>query len=349
MAVLSENIKLGKKGINFITTVVDDCMCNFHSIIQENDIGIDGQIELFDENKIPTGKLISLQIKTGKSYYDLNKSECVIPIESHKNYWLNLEMPVIGIVCIMDEKYESVYSAFWVNIKEYLLSYPTATNITFKMCQYNEFNKEKFRKYFYQLINGKLPQIDMDETLRLLNGNTADKLLAINVLQVSFSHEIKAWEILFSIYENNIVDIEYSDFFDSVSYAYFHPDHWIQKGIHEFSQASTEYVRKKVEQFNKKDIINILQTIENHFFDRGTIGQTADIIIQNINNSKSKLLDIVLDTNIDSNIRFDAEIILAHQNKVYYLENIRDIKTMNAECTDLLLEYIEEFGEYDLY
>ena len=57
----------------------------------------------------------------------------------------------------------------------------------------------------------------------------------------------------------------------------------------------------------------------------------------------------MLDTNIDSNIRFDAEIILAHQNKVYYLENIRDIKTMNAECTDLLLEYIEEFGEYDLY
>ena len=63
MAVLSENIKLGKKGMNYITTVVDDCMCSFHSIIQENDIGIDGQIELFDENKIPTGKLISLQIK----------------------------------------------------------------------------------------------------------------------------------------------------------------------------------------------------------------------------------------------------------------------------------------------
>ena len=103
--------KVGEKGINFITAVVDDCICNFQRIIQENDIGIDGQIGLFDENKIPTGKLKSLQIKTGKSYYDLNRSECVIPIESHKNYWLN-QMPVIGIVCIMDEKYESVRSAF---------------------------------------------------------------------------------------------------------------------------------------------------------------------------------------------------------------------------------------------
>lgn len=349
MAILSENIKLGKKGSNFITTIVDECMCNFHPIMQENDIGIDGQIELFDENKCPTGKLISVQIKTGKSYYDLNKSECFIPIESHKNYWLNIEMPVIGIVCIMDETYESVCSAFWVNIKEYLLSYPTASNISFKMCQYNEFSKEKFRKYFYQLINGKLPQIDIVEVIGLLESNTEDKLLAIDILQVNFSHEMKAWEILFSIYENNVVNIDYSNFFESISYAYSHPDLWRKKGIHEFSEDSAEYVRKKVELFETTDIINILQTVENHFFDRGTRGQTADVIIQNIKNSEYKLLNIVLDTNVDSDIRFDAEVILAHQNKVYYLENIRNIQAMNAECTDLLLKYIEEFGEYDLY
>ena len=119
--------------------------------------------------------------------------------------------------------------------------------------------KKNLENIFPSLSTEKIPQIDMDETLRLLKGNTADKLLAINVLQVSFLHEIKAWETLFSIYENNMVDIEYFDFFDSVSYAYSHPDHWEQKGIHEFSEASIEYVRRKVEQFNKKDIINILK------------------------------------------------------------------------------------------
>lgn len=85
---LSEDIKFGKKGVNYITTIVDECMCNFHSIDQENDVGIDGQIELFDENQLPTDKLISVQIKTGKSYYDLNKSECYIPVGTHYEYWI---------------------------------------------------------------------------------------------------------------------------------------------------------------------------------------------------------------------------------------------------------------------
>ena len=38
--VYLEDIKLGKKGVNYVTTVVDECMCSFHKIEQENDIGI---------------------------------------------------------------------------------------------------------------------------------------------------------------------------------------------------------------------------------------------------------------------------------------------------------------------
>ena len=62
------------------------------------------------------------------------------------------------------------------------------------------------------------------------------------------------------------MDIEYSDFLTPFLMHILIRITGYKKGIHEFSQASTEYVRKKVEQFNKKDIINILQTIENHFF-----------------------------------------------------------------------------------
>ena len=119
MVYLNEDIKLGKKGVNYVTTVVDECMCSFHKIEQENDIGIDGQIELFDEGHLPIGKLISVQVKTGRSYYDLDKAECYIPIGAHREYWMKIEMPVIGIVCVMDEKYESVKMAFWVDIKEH--------------------------------------------------------------------------------------------------------------------------------------------------------------------------------------------------------------------------------------
>ena len=51
MAYLNEDIKLGKKGVNYVTMIVDECMCSFHKIEQENDVGIDGQIELFDERR----------------------------------------------------------------------------------------------------------------------------------------------------------------------------------------------------------------------------------------------------------------------------------------------------------
>lgn len=349
MVTTSKNIKLGQMGINYIKTIVDENICNFHIFAQENDVGIDGQIELFDENNVPTGQLVSVQVKTGRSFYNPKKLECTIPIGTHKDYWMNIELPVIGIVCIMNETYESVCSAYWIDIKEYLLVNPTATNIKFKMAKYNEFNKMNFRKYFYPLITDRLPTLSFEEAVELITGEAEDKLLGVNILQTKFSHEVRAWEILFSLYENGNQTINYSTFFESISYAFPHPNHWHQEGIHSFSNESAVYVKRKVELFSTHDIINILRMIKNHFFERGTMGQTAEIIIREIKCSDQKLLNIILDANIDSEIRSDAEAILAYQNKNFYLENINQIKTMHSEFTDLLLQYFEEFGEYDLY
>lgn len=198
MVYLNEDIKLGKKGVNYVTTVVDECMCSFHKIEQENDIGIDGQIELFDEGHLPIGILISVQVKTGRSYYDLDKAECYIPIGAHREYWMKIEMPVIGIVCVMDEKYESVKTAFWVDIKEQLLLNPTASTIKFNMSIHNELSKEKFRKYFYCLVCKKAPIVEFDEALLLLDGSAMDKVLAMDMLLTFFSQEVKTWEIAFS-------------------------------------------------------------------------------------------------------------------------------------------------------
>ena len=349
MVYLSEDIKLGKKGVNYITTIVDECMCNFHSIDQENDVGIDGQIELFDENRLPIGKLICVQIKTGKSYYDLNKSECYIPVGTHYEYWIKIEMPIIGIVCVMDEKYESVKTAFWVDIKSYLLKNPEAKTIKFRMHIYNELSKDKYRKYFYNIVCGKLPQIEFKEAISLLRGDSADKKIAMDTLQIIFSCEVETWEKLFCLYNKKDEDVDYSVFFEAISYAYEHPDHWISKGMHEFSAESEKYVHCRVNNFSEEDIINVLSIIKNHYYDRGTLGQTADIIISNISNSEYKLLNIVMNPKIDNDLRYDAEIILAHQNKELYMQQIDQIKSMNSECTELIVQCIEDFGEFDLY
>lgn len=349
VAYLNEEIKRGKKGVNYITTLIDECMCNFHSIQQENDVGIDGQIELFDESHLPTGKLISVQVKTGKSYYDLGKAECYIPVGTHREYWMKMEMPVIGIVCIMDERNESVNTAFWVDIKEYLMTNSTAVTVKFKMSMHNEFSKEKFRKYFYNLVCKQLPRIEFQEAMLLLDGDVSDKLMAINILETYFSYEVTTWEKLMELYDDRDTDIDYSNFFEAISYAYSHPDHWITKGVHEFSEASKEYVYNRVKQFSEEDIVRILSIVENYYFDRGTLGQTAEEIVKNIMGSESKLLNIVLNSDINADIRFDAEIILAYQSKDFYLQHIDSIASMGNECTELVVKFIEDFGKFEIY
>lgn len=346
---LNEDIKLGKKGVNYVTTIVDECMCSFHKIEQENDVGIDGQIELFDERRLPIGKLISVQVKTGRSYYDLDKDECYIPIGTHREYWMKIEMPVIGVVCVMDEKYESVKTAFWVDIKEYLLKNPTASRVKFNMSIHNELSKEKFRKYFFFLVCEKAPCIDFNEALLLLDGNTVDKALAMDMLLIFFSQKLKTWEKAFELYDKRDAIVDYANFMGAISYAYYHPDHWLTKGRHEFSEESKKYVQQKVKMFSKEDIINVLSIIEEHYFDRGSLGQTAEIIIKNVSDSENKLLHIILNSEIDEDMRYDAELILAYQNKEYYMQNIKEITCMDSECTELIVKYINDFGYFDLY
>ena len=191
------------------------------------------------------------------TYLHLDKDECYIPIGTHREYWMKIEMPVIGVVCVMDEKYESVKTAFWVDIKEYLLKNPTASRVKFNMSIHNELSKEKFRKYFFFLVCEKAPCIDFNEALLLLDGNTVDKALAMDMLLIFFSQKLKTWEKAFELYDKRDAIVDYANFMDAISYAYYHPDHWLTKGRHEFSEESKKYVQQKVKMFSKEDIINL--------------------------------------------------------------------------------------------
>ena len=101
--------------------------------------------------------------------------------------------------------------------------------------------------------------------------------------------------------------------------------------------------------FLEEDIMNVLSIIKEHYFDRGSLGQTAEIIIKNVSDSESKLLHIILSSEIDDDMRYDAEVILAYQNKEYYMQNIKEITCMDSECTELIVKYINDFGYFDLY
>lgn len=64
------------------------------------DFGIDAHVEIFDEeDSYPTGKLLALQIKSGKSFFDEklpNDGGFVFrPEPKHVHYWLGHTMPVV--------------------------------------------------------------------------------------------------------------------------------------------------------------------------------------------------------------------------------------------------------------
>lgn len=83
-------------GIHKIASIV---VKEFNWIFREqpiDDFGIDAQIEIV-ENNYPTGKLIALQIKSGKSYLKQSNNDGFYYYgdNKHLDYWLNHSLPVI--------------------------------------------------------------------------------------------------------------------------------------------------------------------------------------------------------------------------------------------------------------
>jgi ribA/ribD-fused uncharacterized protein len=69
------------------------------------DLGIDGEIEIREGNK-SHGRLVAVQVKTGRSYLKEQTETGYIYRGSlaHLRYWLNYSMPVVLIVCDLDAK-----------------------------------------------------------------------------------------------------------------------------------------------------------------------------------------------------------------------------------------------------
>lgn len=308
---------------------MDNNYCNFHPILQENDVGIDGQIEIFNEDKTPKGEMIFVQIKTGNSYYKNKK--CIIPIDGHADYWKSLKLSVIGVVCLLDKTNRNVINAYWVDIKKYLSNYEgeKLSSIVFSANKCNEFNQEFFLKYFVPFVENRMPNIGFDEAKQLLVLGNSDKQLGIRMLCQKHAQYIESWEILFNEYKLGMDSWELPFFYDSISYAFSHPDHFYINGYYELSDKAKAYIKTLLYEFSISDIIAMLSIIEEEEIQRGTIGQTIEILISNIRDSNKKLLDIMGNKEISDEVRKRAEVILAYHAPALYKANIRKLDATN--------------------
>lgn len=188
---------------------------------------------------------------------------------------MKIPFPVIGVVCVMNEHYDRVETAYWINIKEYLKCNPEASTISYEMSIAYEFNQLKLKKYFIPLEQSNLPDIDLNETLLLFEGTTQDREIAINELLIKQSMYVKSWDKLFELYDKESEELPLAIFYDGLTYNYPHPDHWYVKGYHEFSKESKQYTDDRVKKFEENDIIKMLDVIGDDFISRGTIGQST--------------------------------------------------------------------------
>jgi hypothetical protein len=110
-----KNKSICKTGVLHVDGIVNEHGSVFRSVHGEDDLGIDGFIELV-KAEIASGRLIGVQIKSGDSYIAPSDDEFIVNVDKeHLEYWQNFMVPVI-IVCYSPSK----NIAAWVSVRDYI-------------------------------------------------------------------------------------------------------------------------------------------------------------------------------------------------------------------------------------
>lgn len=296
MSVYNEKIGLGKRGINFLRTIVDENKCYFNEIQQENDIGIDAIIEL-TENGRNIGKCIAVQVKTGASYF--SNDVCHIPIENHYSYWNNYSLPVYGIVCDYDR-----HVAYWINISDYLhihgseISAGKLKSISFPMMDINRLDTDSFHSLFLPILQNKIPEVSYETAVNWTTSiHYSERRLAWRIMFRGYAEKISTWQHAIDMLESEQSPGILREIVYYLSYVSHNPDLW---GSLPCSPESLEYAKKLLKHLNKEIICLLINLIDEDGIARGTIGQCIECIISFNEESKSILQSIIMDEESES-------------------------------------------------
>jgi|GEM_PF-571410 len=103
-------------GINAVATA----MANVGLIWRETptgDVGVDGQVEYVDGAGLATGRLLSVQVKSGPSYFAHEKEDAFLfyPEARHRTYWEQHPLPVILVLHNPETS-----TSYWADVRQQL-------------------------------------------------------------------------------------------------------------------------------------------------------------------------------------------------------------------------------------
>ena len=327
-----------KKGVNFVRTIVEDSECFFHKIEQENDLGIDAIIE-FLKNEKPLNKSIAIQIKSGPSYYNSIRQECIFPIDSHRDYWQSYPLPVYGIVYIPELKI-----GYWIDIKHYLDNNKDTNTIRFTGNRVNKFDFDNFNNVFLPRLTNKTPEIPFNVALQLFDSKDINEFtLGSIVLFRRFVNEKVTWErIVDYITKPDNSEISYHLIY-YLAHIPWHPD------IFYTGEPINEEIKKtvlnRIKSFNREIINRLLNQIDvEEDIARGTIGQSIEAIISKVGNKKAILEKNIIDKNLSIHIRQLSALLYGYY---FEKESLNFLDQVNDKELWIIPEIIEQINEND--
>ncbi|MCR6637436.1 MAG: DUF4365 domain-containing protein [Sporocytophaga sp.] len=313
------------KGVNFVSTIVNDSGCIFDKRDGSTDVGIDGYIE-FVENQRPTGLTIGVQIKSGDSNLSADSSKIYFKSDqSHFAYWNSCVLDIVGIVYIPSEN-----QAYWINIKAYLEANPAIIKrgpFQIPIDKSNIFSVKTFRDFHnhfttYTFLKNKVDEeVHFGKTLKLFaSDNRWQRFEGIKSLFYYHRNEKATWFYLLKQLGSE------EDYFiqHHLIRMFIHlvpeGDIWLHAGnvINEYIEKYAKDIIKKT--YGVKEIKILLHHIHENGFNRGSIGRHFPALIDLIPDRIEYLKKIILDRETDSKTRFFAAVLIIYDLQFYDLE-----------------------------
>lgn len=279
-------------------------------------------------------RMVAAQIKSGVSY--CSKNQCHIKSDrEHFEYWFNHQLPVVVIVYDPNEK-----EAYWQSIKSVLDKNKIKNGpytILFSKNDLNKFDK----KFFENFIKPKQKQ---QQRPRFLNFKTCAKYvmsddpsifnMGVYSLIKKHSRRKDTWDLLFHAFRTKPAPGIHGELIDMLSSIIDHHNMWWY-GRYTYNLPFEKYLRKKIMEFTKEDVIRMLSFIyEEDDFTRIHISKRINDILGLIPNRKDILIEIVENKEQSLLVRNSALMFLACYEQGKILSYLKKILKHNPEIKD---------------
>lgn len=200
MTIFNQSAAVDREGVSHVSKVCAQANIIFREF-PVSDVGIDGEIELVDQDGHPTAMLARVQIKSGISYTSRKMGSFVFKAEQkHYEYWHRHLLPVIGVVYNPD-----VNKAVWFDIKQQanqVMEYGGLLQITAPLNPSNEFNVHNLSTRIRELIEDYHRSPVSNQEIEILIGQLRDSPPSSD-LEKEF-----AWKRLITVFLSSVSELD---------------------------------------------------------------------------------------------------------------------------------------------